>query len=130
LRPFATVREHASISLRAAAEVGEYGVLVRMLLFINELAQRELVLEPKALARTVAAIAPELALDHVVRGGALRLDSSDALDLAVSFAAVGNVDAAGDIVRGAGGLGGLVEELHGPNDLAATGQTASPIGPR
>ncbi|MGY4770318.1 hypothetical protein ACXC9Q_25665 (plasmid) [Kribbella sp. CWNU-51] len=110
-RPAATVREHTSLALRAASESENYPALLRGVLFTNELAQRELVLEPKELARAVAATNPEDALEHVVRGGALRLESSDALELAANFAASGDVDAAGEIVRAAGSLRGLVEEL-------------------
>ncbi|KAB2351594.1 ATP-binding protein [Actinomadura rudentiformis] len=109
-RPLATVREHALLALRAAAAVDDHAAYVRLLIFHNELWQREQVLEPKELAAAVFELTPDRAAEHIVRGGQLRLSAADAMEQAVAFAEIGALNTARDIMHACGGLAGLVEK--------------------
>ncbi len=111
LRPSTTTAEKAAIAARSAADLDDFPALIRTMLFVSELWQRDLVIEPKALAHTLARVAPETAVEHIVRGGALRLARVDALALAATFAESGALAAAGDIVRAAGGLAGVMDDF-------------------
>ena len=74
LRPLATVRDHALLALRAAAVIDDHPAYIRMLLFLNELWQRQQVLEPEKLAATILTLDHSTTgIEHVVRGGQLRI---------------------------------------------------------
>lgn len=110
LRPLATVRDHALLALRAAAGTDDRAAYVRILLFLNELWRRQQVLEPEKLAATVLVLQPPpTAMEHVVRGGQLRVSTAAALEHAANFAAEGHPDAARQVLRASGGLVGLIE---------------------
>ncbi len=109
LRPIAVVRDQARLALRAAAETGDHASLVRMLLFHNELWQRELVISPEKLAGVMVDLGPpERALEHVVAAGLLRVPVEAALEVAVRFARSGFFEAAAQILRTAGSLAEIV----------------------
>ena len=109
LRPIAVVRDHARLALRAAAEMGDHASFVRMLLFHNELWQRELVISPEKLAGVMVDLGPpERALEHVVTAGLLRVPVESALEIAVRFARSGSFEAAAQILRAGGSLAEIV----------------------
>jgi hypothetical protein len=113
LRPLETVREWAALGLRAAAEIRDFRGCVRMLMFVSELGQREYTFEPKALAASVAVVAPSLVMSHVVSGTTLRLEYGAALSIAAGLARQGRDDDAERVLRAAGGLAGLRDQLGG-----------------
>ena len=108
LRPLATMRDHALLALRAAAVIDDLRAYVRMLLFINELWQREQVLGPEKLATAVAAVEPAAATEHVVRGGELRLPAAAALERAAARCAAGDVGLGREVLSACGGLADLI----------------------
>ncbi len=107
LRPSATIRDHALLALRSATLTDDPSAFLHILVFLNELWLRSMVLETEPLATAVHHFDPQLTLEHIVRGGLLRIKPDAALDHAVDFAADGDVDAAQRIVRACGGLTGL-----------------------
>jgi hypothetical protein len=111
LRPIAVVRDQAWLALRAAAETGDHASFVRMLLFHNELWQREYVISPDKLARVMVKLEPrERALEHVVAAGRLRVPVEAALEVAVRFARSGLAEAAAQTLRTAGSLVEIVAD--------------------
>ena len=116
LRPLATARDHALLAVRAAAAIGDYSAYVRMLLFINELWQREHVLDPGKLATAVATVEPAAVTEHVVRGGRLRLSAAAALKCAAAHCATGDVGLGRDVLRACGGLVGLIASSRSGSD--------------
>lgn len=109
LRPIAVVRDQARVALRAAADTGDAAGFVRMLLFHNELFQRELIVSPETLAEAMVGLeAP--AIEHVVAAGRLRVPVKAALTVAARLARQGLFEAAGEIRRVCGGLSEVVEE--------------------
>ncbi|WP_213570944.1 ATP-binding protein [Rhodococcus sp. USK13] len=119
LRPSTTVRDHALIALRSATLIDDSRSFLLMLMFLNELHLRSFVLETDKYASAVFSFDPQLALEHVVRGGRLRIELGPAIELAVAFAAEGDVSAAQHIVRTCGGLAGLANNTSlSPNVVA------------
>lgn len=119
LRPLATVRDHALLALRSASLLDDSQAFVRMLVFLSELRLREMVLEREPLAEAVHTFDSRLALDHIARGGRLRITRKAALAHAVTFANRGNVDAVQRILRACGGLAGIAgEEDPSPEAVA------------
>nr|WP_009473028.1 hypothetical protein [Rhodococcus sp. JVH1]EJJ01628.1 hypothetical protein JVH1_0775 [Rhodococcus sp. JVH1] len=118
LRPSTTVRDHALIALRSATLVDDASSFMLMLMFLNELHLRGYVLESDKLAAAVFSFDSQLALEHIVRGGRLRIEPSAALKIAVDFAVAGDVDAAQRIVRACGGLAGLTDNRTSPDTVA------------
>lgn len=114
LRPLATVRDHALLALRSANLLDDSQAFLRMLLFHNELRLREMVLGNEPLAAAVNTFDSRLALDHITRGGRLRITRKEALAHAVTFVNSGNVDAAQRILGACGGLAGIAGE-EGPS---------------
>lgn len=111
LRPAAVVQDQTNIALRAAAATGDHSGLLRMLLFRNELLQREMVLGGDKVASAMADLAlPGRAVEHVVAAGRLRIPAPLALELAAGHSRAGRFDAAGEILRAAGNLGDIVRE--------------------
>lgn len=110
LRPSATVRDHALLALRSANLTNNAPAFVRMMVFLNELWLRGTVLEPEPFATAVRHFDPALALEHIVRGGRLRIKAGAALDHAAEFAKSGDIDAAQRIVQACGGLAGLTAD--------------------
>lgn len=111
LRPIAVVRDQARLALQAAAEMGDHASFVRMLLFHNELWQRELVISPDSLADVMVDLEPpERALEHVVAAGRLRVPVEAALKVAIRFARSGRFEAAAQILRAAGNLAEIVRD--------------------
>ncbi|WP_189198447.1 ATP-binding protein [Micromonospora fulviviridis] len=111
LRPIAVVLDQARLALRAAAETDDHANFVRMLLFHNEVWQRELVISPEKLASVMVYLGPpERALEHVVAAGLLRVPVEAALDVAVRFARAGSFEAAAQILRAAGSLAEIVSD--------------------
>ncbi len=109
LRPLATVRDQAFLGLRAAVAIDDHGALIRSLVFLDELWQREYVLKPDRVATSLVALGPtDRALDHLAGGGRLRVDLDCALKAAAEFARSGTPDAAAEVIRAAGGLGDIV----------------------
>lgn len=121
LRPIAVVRDHARIALRAAAETGDHASFIRMLLFHNELWQREMVISPEKLAKAMVDLGPpERALEHVVAAGLLRVPVETALEIAVCFARAGFFEAAAKILRAGGPLAEVASgNAHNAADWAA-----------
>ncbi|GGJ88273.1 hypothetical protein GCM10010123_17330 [Pilimelia anulata] len=114
LRPIAVVRDQARLALRAAADTGDHANLVRMLLFHNEICQREMVIRPEKLAGVMVYMGPpERALEHVVAAGLLRVPIEAALKSAVRFARAGSIEAAAQILRAAGSLTEVVRDKPG-----------------
>jgi hypothetical protein len=110
LRPLATVRDHALLALRAAAVIDDHPAYIRMLLFLNELWQRQQVLEPEKLAATILTLDHSTTgIEHVVRGGQLGISPMAAFEHAAAFAAAGRPDAARQVLGACGGLVGLIE---------------------
>ncbi|WP_089245801.1 ATP-binding protein [Asanoa hainanensis] len=111
LRPIAVVRDQARLALRAAADTSDFASLVRMLLFHNELWQRELVISAEKLASVMVYLGPpERAVEHVVAAGLLRVPVGAALDVAVRFTRSGCFEAAVQILRAAGALAEIVRD--------------------
>ncbi|MFI7650347.1 hypothetical protein ACIBTZ_30335 [Micromonospora sp. NPDC049460] len=111
LRPLAVVRDQARLALRAAADTGDHANLVRMLLFHNEVWQRELVISSEELASVMVYLGPpERALEHVVAAGLLRVPVKPALKTAARFARTGSFEAAAQILRAAGSLAEIVHD--------------------
>lgn len=111
LRPLAVVRDQARLALRAAAETSDHASFVRMLLFHNELWQRELVISSEKIAGVIADLGPpERALEHVVAAGLLRVPIEPALEVAVRFARTGFFEAAAQVLRAAGSLAEIVRD--------------------
>lgn len=111
LRPVDAVRTLSHLALRAAAETDDYPAFVRMLLFHNELSQREYVISAEKLAEAVCRIRPAAhVLDHVVVGGRLRISVDAALRIAKRFARKRDFGAASEILRAAGRLSEIVED--------------------
>lgn len=111
LRPIAVVRDQARLALRAAAATGDHGCLLRMLLFHNELYQREAVVSPERLAALMVDIGPpERSLEHVVAAGYLRVPVDAALDAAAGFARSGFFESAAQILRAAGSLAEIIAD--------------------
>lgn len=111
LRPIHVVRDQAWLALRAAAETDDHASFVRMLLFHNELWQREYVISPEKLARVMVDLKPpERALEHVVAAGRLRVPVEAALDVAVRFARSGFFEAAEQVLHAAGSLSEVVAD--------------------
>ncbi|MGV9823724.1 hypothetical protein [Nocardia xishanensis] len=102
LQPIATVKEHARLGLRAAAAVQNVPAVIRALILINELWLRELALEATAFAPVVQLFDPPLAMEHIMRGGRLRIDAATALGCAVKFATDGGAASAHQILRACG----------------------------
>ncbi|MFJ1859961.1 hypothetical protein ACIOHA_21915 [Streptomyces anulatus] len=119
LRPLATVRDHALLALRSASLLDDSQAFLRMLVFLSELRLREMVLENEPLAVAVHAFDSQLALDHIARGGRLRITQKAALSHAVTFVNSGNVDAVQRILRACGGLAGIAGEGDPSPDAVA-----------
>jgi hypothetical protein len=116
-RPPATVRDHALLALRSAATTDDHSTYLRMLLFLNELWQREYVLEPAKLATTMVELGPpERALEHLMAGGLLRVPAASALNAAARLARAGRGDAAAEILRSTGSLTDLVQDRSRAHD--------------
>jgi hypothetical protein len=124
LRPPATVRDHALIALRAAASSDEYATYLRMLLFLNELWQRQYVLDAEQLAATMIKLDPARALEHVVGGSLLRVSTPAALESAARLIGTGQVEAATQVLRAAGGLAGIIERGNSYQDRDLPGAVA------
>lgn len=119
LRPSATVRDHAVLALRSATLADDPMAFLRMLVFLNELWLRGTVLDPEPLVKAVHEFDSQLALEHIVRGGRLRINAGAALDHAVTFAIKGDAKAAQQIVRACGGLAGLTaDDRASPTEVA------------
>ncbi|MEU3466095.1 ATP-binding protein [Streptomyces sp. NPDC006733] len=119
LRPLATVRDHALLALRSASLLDDSQAFVHTLVFLSELRLREMVLEREPLAEAVHTFDSRLALDHIARGGRLRITRKAALAHAVTFANRGNVDAVQRILHACGGLAGIAgEEDPSPEAVA------------
>lgn len=119
LRPSTSVRDHALLALRSATQTDNASSFLLTLMFLNELHSRGSVLETDKLAETTFSFDTRLTLEHIVRGGRLRIKPGDALKIAVDFAVTGDVSAAQQIARACGGLAGLVERRHpSPNTVA------------
>lgn len=117
LRPTAVARDHAHLALRAAAETDDLAAFVRTLMFLNELWQRDYVLEPEKLAEAMVALsAPERSLEHIVAGGQLRVPVAAALRAAARFARVGQTEAASLVMRAVGGLPGIMQSRRDTSD--------------
>ncbi|MFD5264880.1 AAA family ATPase [Streptomyces sp. NPDC058335] len=119
LRPLATVRDHALLALRSANLLDDSQAFLRMLVFLSELRLREMVLENEPLAVAVHAFDSRLALDHIARGGRLRITRKAALAHAVTFVNSGNVDAVQRILGACGGLAGIAGEEDPSPDAVA-----------
>ncbi|MEU9823477.1 hypothetical protein ACIGG9_29815 [Pseudonocardia alni] len=110
LRPIAVIRDQAYLGLRAAAEAADHAALLRMLLFHNELWQREFVVSSEQIARRMAEYEPsDRVLEHVVAAGRLRVPVDAALEIAATFARSGHVESAAQILRAAGSLAEIVD---------------------
>lgn len=111
LRPLSAVRDHALLGLRAAAVTDDHATYVRMLLFLNELWQREYVIEPAKLANAMVKLGPpERALEHLVAGGSLRVPAAPALSAAARLAREGHSEAAAEILGAVGSLTELIQD--------------------
>lgn len=116
LRPLGTIRDHAQLALRAAVASQDYSAFLRMLLFLNELSQRQYVLEPEKIAEALSKLGPTHAVEHVVSGSQLRLSTSAALRCARTLIRDGHVDSAAQVFRVIGGLANVIErEEHHPD---------------
>lgn len=114
LRPTAVVRDQARLALRAAAQMDDHVRLFRMLLFQNEIYQREVVISPEQLASVMIDVGPpERALEHVVAAGRLRVPVEAALEIAVDLVRSGSFEAAAQILRAAGSLAEVVRDKPG-----------------
>ncbi|WP_020385222.1 ATP-binding protein [Kribbella catacumbae] len=110
-RPYGVVRDQAVVVLRAAAEAHDYRALNRSLMFINELHQRDYVIDADTMAKTMSYVDPARAVEHVVQGRSLRIGAPAALEIAAGLAADNSLESAESIVRAAGGLQGLTADL-------------------
>ncbi|MDJ0004807.1 ATP-binding protein [Rhodococcus fascians] len=106
-RPHGVVRDQAIVVLRAAAEAQDYRALNRSLMFLNELHQRDYVIDADTMAKVMSYVAPERAVEHVVQGRSLRIKTPAALEVAAGLAADNSLESAESIVRAVGGLQGL-----------------------
>ncbi|MFD9657107.1 hypothetical protein [Streptomyces mirabilis] len=119
LRPLATIRDHALLALRSANHVNDSQGFLRMLVFLSELRLREMVMDSEPLAKAVHSFDPRLALDHVARGGRLRITSKAALSHAVTFVNSNNISAAQTILQACGSLAGIASaEEPSPDSVA------------
>lgn len=112
-RPVATVRDQLNLAMRSAAALNDLGSLTRLLFFYAELAQRDMVSDPAAIARLVALADPMLGAEHVVAANQLRVDPSHALAVAAEMARQGLDQQANSILNAAGGLSGIVDNRFG-----------------
>ncbi|WP_280227553.1 ATP-binding protein [Nocardia farcinica] len=110
-RPYGVVRDQAVVVLRAAAEAQDYRAMNRSLMFLNELNQRDYVIDADTVARAMSYVAPERAVEHVVQGSSLRIKTPAALEIAAGLAANNSLESAELIVRAAGGLQGITSGL-------------------
>ncbi len=130
LRPLAVVRDQARLALRAAAATGDVAGFVRMLLFHNELWQREMVISVEKIADAMVDLGPpDRALEHVVAAGHLRVPVTAALEAAVRFARGGLFAPASEILRAAVNLADVVHDNHhGADDWAEVTFRMSGLG--
>ncbi|GAA2736913.1 hypothetical protein GCM10009867_22480 [Pedococcus aerophilus] len=110
-RPYGVVRDQAVVVLRASAEAQDYRALNRSLMFLNELHQRDYVVEADAMAKVMSYVDPERAVEHVVQGRTLRIKAPAALEVAAGLAADNFLESAEAILRAVGGLQGLAADL-------------------
>lgn len=104
LRPLVVVKDQARIALRAAADSGDLQAFVRMLLFHNELFQRDLMLSAETIAEVIVDLEPLRALEHVVAAGHLRVPVEAALRVAARLSRLGSFQGSADIISACGGL--------------------------
>ncbi|QKT13746.1 ATP-binding protein [Rhodococcus sp. W8901] len=123
-RPFGVVRDQAVVVLRAATGARDYRAMIRSLMFLNELQQRDYVIDADTMARAMSTVDPDRAVEHVVQGRSLRIKTPAALEIAAELAANNSLESAESIVRAAGGLQGLISDLgHShvrPHELEAS----------
>ncbi|OZC86320.1 hypothetical protein CH254_17345 [Rhodococcus sp. 06-412-2C] len=111
-RPYGVVRDQTVVALRAAAETRDYRAMNRSLMFLNELQQRDYVIDADAMARTMNYLDPDRAVEHIVQGRSLRIKTPAALEIAAEMAADNFFESAALIVRAAGGLQALTADLR------------------
>lgn len=100
LRPTRTVRAHANIALRAAAELGDVAAMVPLFLFVAELAQRDYILSPSLLAEVAAEVLPvEEVREHLIQRGRLTVEDEVAFRAASRLARAGSYLLADELLR-------------------------------
>ncbi|MEV6059881.1 ATP-binding protein [Nocardia asteroides] len=109
LRPVETVRSHAVLALRSAAVVDEASAFVPLLAFLNDLWNLEYTFEGVALIEALIEIDLQLALEHILRGGRLRVDVEEAVRLALDIGLRGMEAGVLAVLRACGGLAGVID---------------------
>ena len=112
LRPVGVIRDHAVVALRAATARDEPHAALRSLLFLSELGDREVVFDAEKTATALVDVGASGALEHVLGGGELRVDTNVALDTAAKLSRNGELQGAARVLTAAGGLAGAVEQAR------------------